>query len=62
MAVAHVAPNVDMSTHMAHRGSGVRGPQLLLTLFSFAALFGLTAVDNFQGGKQDSVEALPIFS
>jgi hypothetical protein len=34
---------------MAHRGSGVRDPQLLPTLFSFAALFGLTAADNFQG-------------
>jgi hypothetical protein len=37
---------------MAHRGSGVRDPQLLLTLFSFAALFGLTAADNLQGGKR----------
>jgi hypothetical protein len=36
---------------MAHRGSGVRDPQLLPTLFSFAALFGLTAADNFQGGE-----------
>ncbi len=38
-----------MSTHTAHRGSGVCDPQLLPTLFSFAALFGLTAADNFQG-------------
>ena len=41
-----------MSTHMAHRGSGVRNPQLLPTLFSFAALFGLIAADNFQGGNR----------
>ncbi len=34
---------------MAHRGSGVRNPQLLPMLFSFAALFGLIAADNFQG-------------
>ncbi len=34
---------------MAHRGSGVCDPQLLPTLFSFVALFGLTAADNFQG-------------
>jgi hypothetical protein len=34
---------------MAHRGSGVRDPQLLATSFSFAALFGMTTADNFQG-------------
>ncbi len=34
---------------MADKGRGVRNPQLLLTLFSFAALLGLTAADNFQG-------------
>ncbi len=38
-----------MSTHTAHRGSGVRNPQLLPTSFSFVALFRLTAADNFQG-------------
>jgi hypothetical protein len=42
-------PAPRMSTHTAHRGSGVRDPQLLPMSFSFAALFGLTAADNFQG-------------
>ncbi len=49
------------STHMAHRGSGVHNPHLLPTLFSFAALFGLTVADNFQGGNQTCGSAANFF-
>jgi hypothetical protein len=49
VSAADFLPATRKPTHEPHHGSGSRSPQVLLALFSLAALFGSTAEEKFQG-------------